>query len=42
MSARQRDKLAREAADASTSGSIPILGLIVLVFMVAAIVNLIL
>lgn len=42
MSARQRDKLAREAADTSTSGVIPILGLIVLAFFVAAIVRLIL
>ena len=41
MSQRSRDKIAREAADASTSGAIPIMGLLVLAFIVAAFVRLI-
>lgn len=36
VSKRQRDKMEREAADMSTSGIIPIFGLTVLAFVVAA------
>ena len=42
MRASQRERMNQEAADASQSGVVPIMGLSVLVFMVAAIVRLIL
>lgn len=41
MSARQRDKVSREMADASESGGVPLIGFAVLAFVVAAIVRLI-
>ena len=42
MSRASREKLEREAADASQSGIIPIFGMLALAFVVAAIARLIL